>query len=108
MRRASGLVAALLILLAGIASLRGPALPFGIVLTTLGIAGVVWQIRLLRASRVDPYDLKLLYAPDTTGDTDDQPEVDYLEEDGVPYCHHCGHAVSQPYSRCPECGNAVR
>ena len=105
MRRAAGLVAALLLVLIGIVCLHGVMLPIGVALIVIGGVAALWQARILAQTREDPYDLKRLFDEAPTVDT---PEEDVFEEDGVPFCHHCGHAVANPFARCPTCGNQVR
>ena len=106
-RRWAGITAAGLILLFGIPGLlyAGPGRIIGACFVLVGGVALALQIRAFRASREDPYDLRRLYDVPTN---DDQPEDEDLVEDGVPYCYHCGHAVTSPFARCPECGNQVR
>jgi hypothetical protein len=107
-RKSAGLIAALLLIAIGLVNLRGSGLPFGIVLTLAGVAGFVWQVKVLMASRQDRYDLKRLYDDPYPGE--DQPE-EFDWQHGAnefPICHRCGHAVAKEFARCPDCGSQVR
>jgi hypothetical protein len=92
-RRAAGLIAALLLTLAGGFFIGGEPI-LGLALTIVGLIALVWQIRALLASRTDPYDLRQLYAPQYDEDT----PIEEVE------CPHCYARVGPPYDLCPECG----
>lgn len=105
MRRAGGLVAAILIVFMGLGLLSVSPL-VGVSLLLLGAAGMVWQGQKLYAERADPYDLSKLWERDE--DPDEPDEVDTEGHEDTMLCHHCGHAVPRPFARCPECGLQLR
>ena len=104
MRRMSGFIAAVLVLLmAGGFLFISPSPILSACFIVAGIAGMVWQAKKLTASREDPYDLSRLW------DRGDEPEDDGNDaEDGTLFCHNCGHAVPRAFARCPDCGNQLR
>lgn len=104
-RKASALIASLLIVTLACGLLVEGFASVGIPLIVVGLLASIWQIKRLYAAREDPYDLKRLFDPPPS---DDQPEDEYPEDGDVPLCHHCGHAVAKPFARCPECGTPVR
>lgn len=107
LRRAAGLIAALIVLAVG-AGLLFAAPPLGVLLLVIGAGAAVWQGRQLLASRRDPYDLSRLWEPEPE-DQADEGAVDAMDsdDDGTLLCHACGHAVPHPLRVCPECGRAL-
>lgn len=111
MRRASGLIAAVIVFLMGLGFMAvspSPLVSAG--LLALGAFGIVWQGRKLYAERRDPYDLSRLWERDEEpNDEPEEPENDDTNgEVDTMFCHHCGHAVPRPFVRCPDCGNPLR
>jgi len=109
-RRAAGLIAALILLLAGGALVGGDPI-LGGALLVVGAGASVWQGWQLWKSRRDPYDLSRLWDDPLPGDEpEEEPDPDsfYTEDDGTLYCHGCGHAVPATLARCPECGRQLR
>lgn len=105
LRKAAGLICALILMTCGMFLAGGIPL-VGIPLMLVGLGAAIWQAKELYASRQDPYDLNKLW--DRPAE-DEEPDYELLtDEEGTPYCHHCGHAVPRPYAHCPECGNPVR
>ena len=107
LRRAAGLISALVLFLAG-AVLIGPVPFLGLPVMLTGGAAAIWQAWRLWGTRPapsDPYDLSRLWEDDTL---DEDPEDMLTDEEGTLYCHHCGHAVAGPFARCPECGAKLR
>lgn len=94
------------LLVAGMGSLIffGGAPLIGGPLFVVGCGIAIWRGLVLWKSRPDPYDLSRLW---DTDEPDDEPEEDVYVEDTV-YCHNCGHAVTRPFARCPECGMSLR
>ena len=107
MRRMSGLIAAVLVLLmAGGFMFISPSPLLSACFIVAGVAGIIWQGKKLIASREDPYDLKRLWEQN---DEPGEPEDDGQDaEDDTLFCHNCGHAVPQGFARCPDCGNRLR
>ena len=105
LRRAAGLIAALLVLVIGAALL--PAAPlFGVLLIVIGAGAGVWQGRQLLAARRDRYDLSRLWEREPEQeDAVDEAAVD--DDDGTLLCHACGHAVPHPLRVCPDCGRPL-
>lgn len=105
MRKAAGLIAALILVAFGLLAAQGLPL-IGYIIMGIGAAAAIWQAKVLWGAREDPYDLnKLWERPEEA----DEPEYELLtDETGTPYCHNCGHAVPEPFARCPECGQSVR
>lgn len=107
LRRAAGLISALVLFLAG-AVLIGPVPYFGLPVMLVGGAASIYQAWRLWGSRpapTDPYDLSRLWEEEPL---DDDPEDLLMDDTGTLYCHHCGHAVPAPYATCPECGHRLR
>jgi hypothetical protein len=105
LRRAAGLIAALLVAGSGGLLVAGaPAIGGLLLLVGGGLAA--WQGWRLWQSRRDPYDLGRLQErePDPPEEADEDAIVD---PDGTTYCHHCGHAVPPPLRVCPECGRSL-
>ncbi len=104
LRRAAGLIAALLVLVIGAALL--PAAPlFGVLLIVIGAGAGVWQGRQLLAARRDPYDLSQLWEREP--EPEDEADETDMDDDGTLLCHACGHAVPHPLRVCPECGRRL-
>lgn len=117
-RRASGLIAAILVIAMGAAlTVTGAAL-FGIPLVFLGLIVAVWQAYRLYKTRPlppDPYDLSRLWEhdpyepiPEETLEQEAQVRAELSESSGTLYCHNCGHAVPDLFAHCPECGQRLR
>jgi hypothetical protein len=107
LRRAAGFISALVLFFAG-AVLVGAAPIVGLPIMLVGLAASVWQGWKLWQRRLpptDPYDLSRLWDEERL---DDDPEDVLMDANGTLYCHHCGHAVPDPYARCPECGSQLR
>lgn len=110
LRQAAGLIAALILALAGGVLVGGSPL-LGGALLVVGLGAGAWQAWQLWRNRRDPYDLSRLWEHDSSND---EPEESADEDDwqgnGEPellYCHHCGHGVPPPHVRCPECGQRL-
>ena len=105
MRRWAAVIACGLLVLAGLGLVIG-GLPLfvGLPLIAVGLVMGLWQARLLYQTRTDPYDLSRLW----TDTLPDEPEEDVVEDDALPVCHRCGHAVRPGYARCPDCGELLR
>lgn len=104
MRESVGLIAALLLTLLG-GFLTGSSL-LGKILFVVGLILAVWQGLVLWRRFRDPYNLDQLW--DSPFPEDIQPDEDHHFDPEMAYCHRCGHAVPEPYARCPDCGTAVR
>ena len=107
LRQAAGLIAALILALAGGALVGGSPL-LGGALLVVGLGAGAWQAWQLWQSRRDPYDLSRLWEEreDEPEETADESGWDG-EEAELLYCHNCGHGVPPPHVRCPECGQTL-
>jgi Predicted nucleic acid-binding protein, consists of a PIN domain and a Zn-ribbon module len=110
-RRYAGLIAALLLALAGGVLVGGVPILGGLLLL-LGLGLAAWQGWNLWRTRPDPYDLNRLWEepfPDEPLPEADEsfPDEEDRELD-LRYCHACGHAVPPPYATCPDCGRPLR
>ncbi|MBC8102919.1 MAG: hypothetical protein H7Z41_10060 [Cytophagales bacterium] len=105
-RKTAGLIAALLV--AGMGCLLYfSGLPLaGMPLFLGGMALVAWQGVRLFQSRRDPYDLNRLW--ESEPEPGDEPDEDWHGDKDTVYCHNCGHAVPEPFARCPDCGLTIR
>ena len=100
-RRIAGLIAALVVAAFGAALLASAVPLLGGLLLVLGVGFAFWQVRLLRASRRDPYDLSRLWEREP--EPEEEADEDAVEDEGTLYCHSCGHAVPRRFHVCPEC-----
>lgn len=117
-RRASGLIAAILIVAIGAGLSVTGAYFFGIPLVFLGLLLSVWQAYNLYKTRPlpqDPYDLSRLWERDTYDpvpeeslEQEAQVRAEHSDSSGTLYCHNCGHAVPDLFAHCPECGQRLR
>ena len=105
-RKGAGLIASVLVAgmgcllyFSGLALVGGPLFLGGLALTA-------WQGIVLVRSRSDPYDLSKLW--ETEPEPAEEPDEDWGENKSLGFCHNCGHAVPEPYARCPDCGTLVR
>lgn len=105
LRRAAGLIAALLVIVIGVVLLPA-APPFGVLLLVVGAGAAVWQARQLLASRRDPYDLTRLWEREPEME-DEADENAVSDDEETLLCHACGHAVPHPLRVCPECGRPL-
>lgn len=99
----SGTIACLLVAAMGVSFVFGGMPAVGIPLTCAGLALGVWRGVIAWRGRPDPYDLSRLWEHEP-----DEPDEDEFAVRDLAYCHICGHAVAEPYARCPDCGNALR
>jgi len=106
-RSAAGLIAAVLLAAWGTLVLvfAGQHV-LGAAMMLFGAATAVWQGKRLWESRQDPYDLSKLW--DQEPDPDAEPDEDWEGDRDTVYCYNCGHAVAEPFARCPECGLQLR
>lgn len=107
-RRSAGLIAALLVAALGVGFLTGGSMTVGFLLLGAGLGLAGWWGWRLYATRPDPYDLKRLWEEPPEDSVPDPNEELLSDEQGVAYCHHCGHAVAGPFARCPDCGGQLR
>lgn len=105
LRRASGLIAAVVLAAFG-GALLFSAPPLGALLVAVGGGAVFWQIRHLLASRRDPYDLSRLWEREP--EPPEEADEEAVEDEGTLYCHSCGHAVPRAFHACPECRRPLR
>jgi uncharacterized protein YbaR (Trm112 family) len=111
LRRASGLIAAVVLAAFGAALLFSAPLAqdvpaLGALLLALGGSAAFWQIRRLLAARRDPYDLSRLW--DREPEPPEEADEEAVEDEGTLYCHSCGHAVPRAFHACPECRRPLR
>jgi hypothetical protein len=105
-RKCAGLIASILVVGMGcMLCFSGVAL-VGIPLLFVGLALAVWQTVVLVRNRPDPYDLSRLW--ETEPEPAEEPDEDWGDNKELGFCHNCGHAVPEPYARCPDCGTPVR
>lgn len=104
MRQWSGVIAALILALAG-GVMVGELHVLGSTFLVLGLAAAGWQAWMIKKEAGDPYDLNKLW--DSPLPEDIQPEDVPYELDQA-YCHRCGHIVPEDFARCPDCGEPVR
>jgi hypothetical protein len=78
----------------------------GLLLFFVGLVLAVWQSLAMARNRPDPYDLSRLW--ETEPEPADEPDEDWGDSKDLGYCYSCGHAVPEPYARCPDCGRPVR
>jgi uncharacterized paraquat-inducible protein A len=105
-RKSAGLIASILVAGMGALLLFSGMPLIGIPLFFGGLALAIWQGITLVQNRPDPYDLSRLW--ETEPAPEDEPDEDWGEDKSLGFCHNCGHAVPEPYARCPECGTTVR
>lgn len=102
-RRAAGLIAALVLALAGGFFVVGSPL-LGAALLVIGLGAGAWQAWRLWQNRRDPYDLSRLWEHEEPEETAEEYPMEDNGEPELLYCHNCGHGVPPPHARCPECG----
>lgn len=105
-RKTAGLIASILVAGMGCLLLFSGLSVVGVPLFFAGLGLAVWQGVTLARNRQDPYDLSRLW--ETEPESPDEPDEEWGDDTSLGFCHGCGHAVPEPYARCPECGRPVR
>ena len=105
-RKGAGLIASVLVAGMGALLCFSSLSLVGIPLFLIGLALAVWQGAVLVRNRPDPYDLSRLWEAEP--EPADEPDEDWGDNKSLGFCHGCGHAVPEPYARCPDCGRPVR
>jgi hypothetical protein len=105
-RKSARLIASILVAGMGCLLFFSGVAMVGVPLFVVGIALSIWQVIVLVQNRPDPYDLSRLW--ETEPEPLDEPDEDWGDNKELGFCHNCGHAVPEPYARCPDGGTPVR